>query len=664
MKTGVLFCTCNGRVDVRYKDVKKVEGAEVVELVDVGCGESGLEVLKRDIERNDLDSVVVGCSYGGGGFVDACSEVGVKPENVGFVNLRDLCLSVGGKEGVEAAKRAVAGEIEKLSSLEHPRDMAVNIGESVFVVGGGDVVDRVVDYLSRDLDVVQLVPEDIDVGYERLVGGQSVYQGDVFKVEGRVGGLEVGVSKESAVDLDMCIGCDRCRLECDLDAFTSGYRVLDVCDECMDCVDVCPVDAIEIGRNEKRLFETDQVLFSEDSLGLGVDELPSGVYVLGEDGLEGVSSVLERAGGFRKDVWLDVKHELCNSVGPGGSEGCSYCMDLCPADAVWIDGEGVHFDRVECTGCGLCSSICPLSVPNHKMSNKSYFNVVDSVLYEKGGLLRKDPLDKHVVLFGSREGLREYGKAVRSGVEVSPYIPIEVRPGSLSAALVVYTACKADGVVVLGQVSPAVDMAQAIVDELGVGRVGVMAGGVDVSWLDMFYRSVVTGNRIGVSRPDSYENREALVGLLEELDVEGVVEGRYSFGFVDVSGDCTLCNACANACQTGALIRKDNELVFRHERCTGCGLCIEVCPEDAVDIDYLIDFDSLGVDVGLVESEMMCCKECGKEFISMEAYRKVVDSLESAGGSKSEDRVGLIEYCEDCRPMVALRDLGSPGDDL
>ncbi len=39
---------------------------------------------------------------------------------------------------------------------------------------------------------------------------------------------------------------------------------------------------------------------------------------------------------------------------------CSLCVDACPLNSIWIDGEGVHFDFNKCTMCGDCIKICPL----------------------------------------------------------------------------------------------------------------------------------------------------------------------------------------------------------------------------------------------------------------------------------------------------------------
>lgn len=654
MKTGVLLCTCSGSADVRYKDVKGIEGAEVVELLDKACSESGLEALKRDIERNDLDSVVFGCVYGKERFLEAVSEAGVNPEMVGFFNARDLCLSQNGRMGVEACKRAVSGEIEKLKSLPDPKNMAVNIGSKAVVVGGDEKSDLLAGNLDRYIDVVQVVPIETEVNELHLNRDFPVYRGDLLEVEGRVGDLNLVFEKNDFIDVDRCNGCGRCRVECDLGAITDGYRVMDICDDCGECVDVCPVGAIEIGRSEKRVFSSDQALVSGE-LGFDESDFPSGVLVYGEDVFAAASDVIERSGGYRKDVWLDVDRELCSSVGPGGSEGCSYCVDLCPEDAVWIDGEGVNFDRALCSGCGACSSICPVSVPSHCVSNEPLFKLVDSVLYEEGGWLRKDPLRKHVLLFGSPDFFSDLAKKVVE-VEIPPYIPVVVDPNSISAAAAVYSACRADAVVMAGGVTPAIDMAQAVVEAAGIGRISVLSGGLDLGWLQWFYGDVEAGNRLDIEPPSDYENRAALTGVLEKAGCSRdlVVEGEYSFGDISISDQCTLCNACANACSTGALEKIDNEIVFRHERCTACGLCVSVCPEECLKLEHKIDFGLLGEDVSVISSEMVCCEKCGREFISMEAYRKVVSSLEGESGG---DRARLVKYCEDCRPLFALRDM-------
>ncbi len=41
--------------------------------------------------------------------------------------------------------------------------------------------------------------------------------------------------------------------------------------------------------------------------------------------------------------------------------GCSACMDVCPEDAITMDGDTAVIDAAKCTECGLCVDACPVA---------------------------------------------------------------------------------------------------------------------------------------------------------------------------------------------------------------------------------------------------------------------------------------------------------------
>ncbi len=68
---------------------------------------------------------------------------------------------------------------------------------------------------------------------------------------------------------------------------------------------------------------------------------------------------------LRAVYWLKMPNALAKSnfvpmIDKGPCTGCASCVDICPMDALTLDGsEKAAWDPARCIGCGLCVSWCP-----------------------------------------------------------------------------------------------------------------------------------------------------------------------------------------------------------------------------------------------------------------------------------------------------------------
>lgn len=48
---------------------------------------------------------------------------------------------------------------------------------------------------------------------------------------------------------------------------------------------------------------------------------------------------------------------------------------------------------------------------------------------------------------------------------------------------------------------------------------------------------------------------------------------------------CTGCGLCADACPAEAIVMENDKAVINKETCIDCGQCVDACPSDAISME-------------------------------------------------------------------------------
>ncbi len=120
---------------------------------------------------------------------------------------------------------------------------------------------------------------------------------------------------------------------------------------------------------------------------------------------------------------------------------------------------------------------------------------------------------------------------------------------------------------------------------------------------------------------------------------------------VTVSPECTLCGLCVRLCPREALrlIQDEDEMCLRFDPapCDGCAACQQWCPEGAVTIELLPSAEGQRV---LMRSPLATCPGCGQPYLSVALLAQV---LEQAAGDDEElrRRLTLCAACKASSPI-------------
>jgi Fe-S-cluster-containing hydrogenase component 2 len=97
---------------------------------------------------------------------------------------------------------------------------------------------------------------------------------------------------------------------------------------------------------------------------------------------------------------------------------------------------------------------------------------------------------------------------------------------------------------------------------------------------------------------------------------------------------------------------------FIESNCLQCGLCVQVCPEDAISIAprLLLSRDERNSVRTLYEEPPFCCVSCGKPFATRSVIDNMMAKLEGHWMFTDERSRQRLKMCEDCRVVDVVQD--------
>ncbi len=251
-RIGVYICHCGNNiaatVDVEKvtETVSSIEGVVVAKHYLYMCSDPGQDLIREDIKRYGLNSVVVAsCSplLHEKTFKKVCESAGLSPFLYQHVNIREQCSWVhdNREKATEKAIKLVVAGINRVKQHVPLKTRKVPVTPAVLVVGGGiagiEAALTVADagrkvYLvekepsigghmaqldktfpTLDCSSCILTPKMSAVGQHENI--ELLTYSEVVDVSGFVGNYIVKIKKKARfVDVDKCTGCGTCQAKC------------------------------------------------------------------------------------------------------------------------------------------------------------------------------------------------------------------------------------------------------------------------------------------------------------------------------------------------------------------------------------------------------------------------------------------------------------------
>ena len=613
---GVFICRCGGNISGtvdcdRVRDiVREEQDVSVARVHDFLCSKPGLEMIKDAIRRRKLSRVVVACCsphMHEETFRRIVEEAGLNRHLLVHVNIREQCSWVHKEGATEKAVNIIKAGINRARGLEPLEELEVEVCRDVLVIGGGIagitaslqlaasglnvyLVERKpsiggrMAQLSKTFPTLDCAPCILSPKMAEVEANpriRVITNAEVESVSGGPGDFIVAIKiRPRGVDPERCLKCGRCASVCPIEvpdefeeglykrkaiylpfpqAVPSSYAVdFDHCTRCGACIDACPAEAIDLDEPER-----------VEELKVGAIIVATGFDLLDPERLENyhpehpdviTSLQLERL----------IERELAEGRVLKRSDGKrvkSVAYILCAGS------------RDPHRGVPYCSAVCCPYAIKQSILLKEYLPYLKIWIY-------------YTDMRMSGRGFETfYAEAREKGVEF-----IHGRPGEVEVipeSLVVTTEDLDTGLLIRNQVDLVV-LCPALIPSKGLDELASKLGiplGEDLfvapkhPKLDPIstLRRGIYAAGAALGPKDIYESVvDAMAAASKAYELLGEGRLRLSPYKPVYVGGCDGCGVCVEVCPLDAIKLENGEPRVDLVSCDGCGACVSRCPRGAL----------------------------------------------------------------------------------
>jgi heterodisulfide reductase subunit A len=621
-RIGIYICECGGNigdvVDVKavLEAVKNWEDVVDAKYQKYLCSRPSQEIIVNAIKKKNLDRVVVASCTPRmhlPTFQSVLERAGLNPYMLEFVNIREQDSWVHGPKPSEAAtKKAISlirGGYERSLELEPLESISEKSSREILIVGGGiagitaalelgylgykvHIVERrpsiggnmaKLTKVFPTLDCAQciLTPRMAEVGRNPNVN--LLTYAEVQDISGRPGNYEVKIfMKPRGVDIEKCRSCGVCAKVCPVtapdeyneglaerkaayiefpQAVPSAYVIdFNACTKCLKCEQLCPAKAINLEDKGKIInlkvgaviMATGYELYDANMLkNYGYGVYKDVITMMDLERLISASGPTE--GQVKRADGTDVKKiaiVLC--AGSRDKNHISYCSRIC---CMYSLKQAFVLKKM----LGIDVHIYYIDI---RATGKGYEELYwrdeeAGVIFTKGRVAEiwKSKNSKLVVLAEDTlmgEVKEEEFDMVALAIPMVPPSGLKELAGKMKLSL------GEEGFIT--EKHPKLDP----VDSL---RTGIFACGCALSPKDV--RDTVSDALAAAAKASLFLKGERITTSPEKAFV--------------ITNLCDGCGLCVPVCPVNAITMEAGKAKINPFVCTGCGACIPVCPKEAID---------------------------------------------------------------------------------